>query len=82
MAKEIKERPARADVAAVQLPDVSEFELQASVSEVRELAKTLGFEVVGTFLQKRDYFDTTAYLGVGKLAVKVPLALVKVLEWE
>jgi GTP-binding protein HflX len=36
------------------------------VSELRDLAKTLGFEVVGTFLQKRDHFDTTAYLGIGK----------------
>ena len=66
MGKEIKEKPARAIVAAVQLPGVSDVELDASVTELRELAKTLGFEVVGTFTQKRDNFDTTAYLGVGK----------------
>ena len=66
MAKEVKEKPARAVVAAVQLPGVSDVELEASVTELRELAKTLGFEVVGTFTQKRDNFDTTAYLGVGK----------------
>lgn len=66
MAIELKEKPARAIVAAVQLPGVNDVELESSVSELRELAKTLGFEVVGTFLQKRDHFDTTAYLGVGK----------------
>ena len=66
MGKEIKEKPARAIVASVQLPGVSDVELEASITELRELAKTLGFEVVGTFTQKRDNFDTTAYLGVGK----------------
>ncbi len=66
MAIEVKEKPARAIVAAVQLPGVSDVELESSVSELRELAKTLGFEVVATFLQKRDHFDTTAYLGIGK----------------
>jgi GTP-binding protein HflX len=66
MGKEVKEKPARAVVAAVQLPGVSGVEFEASVTELRELAKTLGFEVVRTFTQKRDNFDTTAYLGVGK----------------
>ena len=80
MAREMKERPARANVAAVQLSAVSDVELHASVSQLREFAKTLGFEVVVTFLKKRDH--TTAYLGVGKTAVKVPLALLKVIEWE
>ena len=63
---ELNEKPARAIVAAVQLPGVSDVELEVSVNELRELAKTLGFEVVGTFLQKRASFDTTGYLGVGK----------------
>jgi GTP-binding protein HflX len=64
--KETKAKPVRAVVAAVQLPIVSDLELDESVSELRELAKTLGFEVVGTFTQKREHFDTTAYLGIGK----------------
>jgi GTP-binding protein HflX len=50
----------------VQTPNVSDVEFEASLSELRELAKTLGFEVVHTFIQKRASFDTTAYLGVGK----------------
>lgn len=53
-------------MAAVQLPSVSDAEFQASLSELAELAKTLGYEVVNTFVQKRASFDTTAYLGAGK----------------
>lgn len=53
-------------MAAVQLPSVNDVEFEASLTELRELAKTLGFEVVHTFMQKRSSFDTTAYLGVGK----------------
>ena len=66
MQREINEKPLRAVIAAVQLPSVSDVELAASVNELRELAKTLGYEVVGTFIQKRASFDSTAYLGVGK----------------
>jgi GTP-binding protein HflX len=61
-----QEMPLRAIVAAVQLPGVSDLEFDASVNELRELAKTLGYELVGTFTQKRDHFDASAYLGVGK----------------
>ncbi|MFA7292472.1 MAG: GTPase HflX [Rhodocyclaceae bacterium] len=66
MQKEVQEKPRYAVVAAVQLPSVSDVEFDASLAELRELAKTLGFEVVHTFVQKRAGFDTTAYLGVGK----------------
>jgi GTPase len=66
MQKEVKEKPTYAVVAAVQLQGVSDVEFEASVTELRELAKTLGFEVIGTFMQKRSSFDSTAYLGVGK----------------
>ncbi len=66
MYKEVKVTPQRAVVAAVQLPTVSDAELEASLDELRELAKTLGFEVVATFTQKRARFDSAAYLGVGK----------------
>lgn len=61
-----QEKPKRALVAAVQLPDVTDIEFEASLTELRELAKTLGFEVIHTFTQKRASFDTTAYLGTGK----------------
>jgi GTP-binding protein HflX len=66
MQKEVREKPQYAIVAAVQLPDVSDGEFEASLTELRELAKTLGFTVTRTFTQKRAGFDSTAYLGVGK----------------
>jgi len=66
MQKEVKENRRSAIVAAVQLPGVSDVEFEASITELRELAKTLGFDVVRTFMQKRNAFDTTAYLGIGK----------------
>ena len=42
------------------------MEFEASLTELRELAKTLGFEVVHTLTQKRSRFDYTAYLDTGK----------------
>ena len=66
MHNETQEKPKRAVVAAVQLPSVTDMEFEASLTELRELAKTLGFEVVRTFTQKRSSFDYTAYLGTGK----------------
>ena len=56
----------RAIVAAVQRPSVSDAEFDASLAELRQLAKTLGFEVVGRFTQKRAGFDAAAYFGTGK----------------
>jgi GTPase len=66
MRSETKAVLTRAVVAAVQLPDVSDAEFELSLNELRGLGKTLGFEVVGTFTQKRAAFDRTGYLGVGK----------------
>src|SRR5918999_3178 len=56
----------RAIVAAVQRPSVSDAEFDASLTELRQLAKTLGFEVVGKFTQKRAGVDAAAYFGTGK----------------
>ena len=66
MQKEVKEKPKYAVVAAVQRPNVSDVEFESSLAELRDLAKTLGFEITATFTQKRSSFDTTAYLGTGK----------------
>jgi GTPase len=66
MQNEVKEKPLYAVAASVQLPGVSDVEFEASLTELRELAKTLGFTVIRTFTQKRSGFDSTAYLGVGK----------------
>src|SRR5690349_9464249 len=56
----------RAIVAAVQLPNVSDLEFESSLAELRQLAKTLGFEVAETFTQNRAGFDSAGYFGVGK----------------
>jgi GTP-binding protein HflX len=64
--REVAQKPPRAVVAAVQLPGVSDVEFEASLTELRQLAKTLGFDVVGAFTQKRAGFDATAYFGLGK----------------
>src|SRR2546430_6573557 len=66
MVQEVDQKRARAIVAAVQLSSVGDVEFDASLTELRSLAKTLGFEVVGRFTQKRAGFDKTAYFGTGK----------------
>jgi GTP-binding protein HflX len=66
MMQDIDPKPKRAIVAAVQLSSVGDVEFEASLTELRQLAKTLGFEVVGKFTQKRAGFDSAAYFGRGK----------------
>ena len=66
MRKEVKDQPQYAIVASVQLPNVTDVEFEASLAELRDLAKTLGYTITATFTQKRTSFDTTAYLGTGK----------------
>src|SRR3954463_4015306 len=66
MTQEDEPKRSRAIVAAVQRPSVSDSEFEASLEELRQLAKTLGFEVVGRFTQKRTGFDSAAYFGTGK----------------
>jgi len=66
MIRDAGHKPKRALIAAVQRPNVSDVELEASLTELRQLAKTLGFEVIGTFTQKRAGFDSAGYLGAGK----------------
>jgi GTP-binding protein HflX len=56
----------RAIVAAVQLPSVDDAEFASSLAELRQLAKTLGFEVVSTFTQKLAHINASAYFGTGK----------------
>ena len=66
MMQEIDPKPKRAVVAGVQRPSVSDVEFEASLTELRRLGKTLGFEVVGRFTQKRAGFESGAYFGTGK----------------
>ncbi len=66
MQTEVIEKQKYAIAAAVQLPNVTDLEFEASLTELRELAKTLGYNVIKTFVQKRTGFDMRAYLGAGK----------------
>ncbi|MCF8179331.1 MAG: GTPase HflX, partial [Sulfuritalea sp.] len=66
MRQQEKDTPQYAIVAAVQLPNVSDIEFESSLAELRDLAKTLGYQITATFTQKRTSFDATAYLGTGK----------------
>src|SRR6266853_2070394 len=66
MMQEPGQKRTRAIVAAVQKSSTSDAEFDASLTELRQLAKTLGFEVAGTFTQKRAAFDKAAYFGTGK----------------
>ncbi len=66
MNQETDPKRKRAIVAAVHLSSVSDVEFEASLAELRQLAKTLGFDVVGTFTQKRAKIDSGAYFGEGK----------------
>ena len=66
MPAELKQKPRYAVVAAIHLPTVSDVEFHASLAELRDLAKTLGYKVIHTFVQKRAAFESAAYLGVGK----------------
>ena len=63
---QVKEQSKYAVVAAVQLPNVGDIEFEASLAELRDLAKTLGYVITATFTQKRGSFDATAYMGTGK----------------
>ena len=67
MSSEVQVASRRAVVASVQLPDVSDVDFESSLDELREMAKTLGFEVVATFTQKRSSFDTSADLSASDL---------------
>src|SRR5947199_375552 len=66
MIRQADRKPKRAVVAAVQKPGVSDIEFDASLAELRQLAKTLGCQVVETFTQKRAGFDSAGYFGLGK----------------
>jgi GTP-binding protein HflX len=66
MQREVEDKPRYAIIAAVHVPTVSDIEFEASLNVLRELAKTLGFKVIHTFVQNRSGFDTTGYLGIGK----------------
>src|SRR6266699_4345412 len=58
----------RAVLVGVQLSGVSDAEQRASLTELKRLCETLGFEVVGEVTQKRKGLGAATVLGEGKLA--------------
>ena len=54
-------------LVAVKLPGQSDAELDASLSELRRLVKTLGYHVAERVTQARDSLSPAAVLGEGKL---------------
>ncbi len=47
--------------------DTGEFNIDSSLAELSELAKTAGAEVIGEITQKREALDSATYIGKGKL---------------
>lgn len=54
-------------LVAIQLPKISHFEVESSLQELKRLVTTLGYNVVGTVIQKRSSDRTASVLGDGKL---------------
>ncbi|HTA18016.1 MAG TPA: GTPase HflX [Polyangia bacterium] len=63
------ERPPRAAIVAVQLPDTELPAFNASVAELGRLARTLGLEVVAQVTQRRSALHAATVVGSGKLAI-------------
>ncbi len=61
------ERPP-AVVVAVQLPGITDEELESSLAELERLATTLGLDVIGRVTQRRGKLASGVVLGEGKLA--------------
>ena len=54
-------------VIAIQTSKQSDAEMEHSVGELKELLKTLGAEMVGSIIQKRDKQSRANYFGTGKI---------------
>lgn len=60
----IEEIPVKAVLACV---DTGEFDAEASIKELEELASTANAEVVGSIIQKRPSYDPATCMGAGRL---------------
>jgi GTP-binding protein HflX len=61
------DKPLRAALVAVQLPDVDDDAFAASVAELGRLGSTLGLTIAATMTQKRHALNTATVIGSGKL---------------
>ncbi|WP_249927643.1 GTPase HflX, partial [Streptococcus vicugnae] len=63
---ETSEHQERVILLGVELPDTENFEM--SMEELASLAKTAGAEVISSYRQKREKYDSKSLIGSGKLA--------------
>ncbi len=64
---ELFENQERQETAVLVSVDTGEFNIESSLLELTELAKTAGAEVIGEITQKREALDSATYIGKGKL---------------
>ena len=64
---ELFENEQKQETAVLVSVDTGEFDIESSLLELTELAKTAGAEVIGEITQKREAPDSATYIGKGKL---------------
>lgn len=64
---ELYENEQKQETAVLVSVDTGEFDIDSSLQELSELAKTAGAEVIGEITQKREAIETATYIGKGKL---------------
>ena len=64
---ELFENEQKQEAAVLVSVDTGEFDIDSSLLELTELAKTAGAEVIGEITQRRDAPDSATYIGKGKL---------------
>lgn len=72
----------RAIIIAVNLKKESDFDFEASISEINALCETAGLAVVDTVVQNKDRKDHSFYLGKGKIEEIIELKEREDLEFD
>ena len=62
---ELFENEQKQETAVLVSVDTGEFDIDSSLLELTELAKTAGAEVIGEITQRRDAPDSATYIGKG-----------------
>jgi GTP-binding protein HflX len=65
--REVDTSTERAILVGVQLPDTSDWQAKESISELEQLAKTAGAEVLDKSIQKRKVPEAATLMGKGKV---------------